>query len=202
MPDVMLNVANLEGGAHHARLYLLRPGNDADLRVDPDADSDMNTRRNAAPSQSTAPPKVQHAPTTPSTPATPGAGLAHPELQFLTGLMAVQKHLGEISASLQALVKTVDSTKSKVDELTAWKNKILGGAVVLGVVSTFVVALLGLSFKMFYDILMKQENQPVAAIHLTPPARLRGAPSVLPEVRPGAPADTTPSSSPAASLPR
>jgi len=60
--------------------------------------------------------------------------MGHPEFHFVTGLMDVQKQLGEIKASIETLTKTVDSTKSKVDDLVGWKNRILGGAVAIGAV--------------------------------------------------------------------
>ena len=63
-----------------------------------------------------------------------GIGMGHPEFHFVTGLMDVQKQLGEIKASIETLTKTVDSTKSKVDDLVGWKNRILGGAVAIGAV--------------------------------------------------------------------
>ncbi len=56
--------------------------------------------------------------------------------------MEMQKSLGEINASIQALNKTVDSTKSKVDNLVNWKNMIMGGAITLGF-------LLGLGITLF-----------------------------------------------------
>ena len=65
-------------------------------------------------------------------------GFGHPEYHFVQGLMEVQKHLGEIKASVDALHKTMDSTKSKVDGLVEWKNKIIGGAIVLGVLATVI----------------------------------------------------------------
>ena len=46
--------------------------------------------------------------------------------------MEMQKSLGEINASIQSLTKTIDSTKSKVDDLVNWKNMIFGGAITIG----------------------------------------------------------------------
>lgn len=54
-----------------------------------------------------------------------GIGYGHPEFQFIQSIMEMQKSLGEINASIQALNKTVDSTKSKVDELVKWKHMIV-----------------------------------------------------------------------------
>lgn len=67
---------------------------------------------------------------------------------------------GDVKASFQTLTTSVESTKSKEDELMAWKNRILGGAVVVGVMSTFVLALLGVGFKTFYDTLKAPQGVP------------------------------------------
>ena len=53
--------------------------------------------------------------------------------------MELQKSVGEMNANLQALKSSVDSTKTKVDDLVGWKNKILGGAAAL----VTVIAVLG-----------------------------------------------------------
>jgi len=74
--------------------------------------------------------------------------------------MEVQKHLGEIKASLDSLTKTVDSTKTKVDALIAWRNMIFGGVVTLSVVCTAIG--FGISkFSGYFTI--KQPDQPAAA---------------------------------------
>jgi hypothetical protein len=65
-----------------------------------------------------------------TTPRTIGYG--HPEYNFVSAIMEMQKSLGEINASIQALNKTTESTKSKVDDLVNWKNMILGGAITVG----------------------------------------------------------------------
>ena len=72
-------------------------------------------------------------------------GYGHPEFQFVQSIMEMQKSLGEINASIQALNKTVDSTKSKVDDLVNWKNMILGGAITIG----FFIGLAIAMFKIF-----------------------------------------------------
>jgi hypothetical protein len=59
-------------------------------------------------------------------------GYGHPEFQFVQSVMEMQKSLGEINASIQSLSKTIDSTKSKVDDLVNWKNMIFGGAITIG----------------------------------------------------------------------
>jgi hypothetical protein len=52
--------------------------------------------------------------------------------------MQMQQALGEIKASIDNLRQTVDSTKSKIDDLVAWKNRILGGAIALGAVCALI----------------------------------------------------------------
>ena len=71
-------------------------------------------------------------------------GYGHPEYQFVQSIMEMQKSLGEINASILALTKTVDSTKSKVDELVTWKNMVFGGAITLGFLITIVIAVIKL----------------------------------------------------------
>ncbi len=72
-------------------------------------------------------------------------GYGHPEFQFVQSIMEMQKSLGEINASIQALNKTVDSTKTKVDDLVNWKNMIFGGAITIGFLIGFSVTI----FKIF-----------------------------------------------------
>lgn len=69
-----------------------------------------------------------------------GIGYGHPEYQFVQSIMEMQKSLGEINASIQALNKSVDSSKSKIDDLVKWKNMIVGGALAIG----FIIGLLSL----------------------------------------------------------
>lgn len=64
----------------------------------------------------------------------PRIGQGHPDFTVFQGLMDLQRSVAEVKASVEALTKTVDGTKSKVDKLVEWKNKILGGAMVLGAV--------------------------------------------------------------------
>lgn len=70
-------------------------------------------------------------------------GFGHPEYQFIQAIMEMQKSLGEVNASVQALSKALDNTdkdlkesihslKSKVDDLVRWKTLILGGAITIG----------------------------------------------------------------------
>ena len=83
-----------------------------------------------------------------TTPA--GIGYGHPEYQFVQAIMEMQKSLGQINASIQALEKSVEGTKSKVDDLVNWKNRILGGTITVGVLFSVLVFLITkdyLSFK-------------------------------------------------------
>jgi hypothetical protein len=50
----------------------------------------------------------------------------------LQAIMEMQKTLGHLESSIQELTKSVDSVKSKVDDLVKWKYMILGGAAVIG----------------------------------------------------------------------
>ena len=52
----------------------------------------------------------------------------------LQAVMEMHKSQGRIEHALEALKGTVDGLKTKVDDLTNWKNRILGGAMVLGAV--------------------------------------------------------------------
>ena len=93
-----------------------------------------------------------------------GIGYGHPEYQFVQSVMELQKHLGEINASIKSLEKSVDntnsrieclgdinaslrnltqttdSTKAKVDDLIKWKHMILGGMAVIGFVGACIFA--------------------------------------------------------------
>lgn len=57
--------------------------------------------------------------------------------------MELQKSVAEMNATLIATKAAVDGLKSKVDDLIAWKHKILGGAVVLGAVLAFIAFVAG-----------------------------------------------------------
>lgn len=56
----------------------------------------------------------------------------------LQAIMELQKSVTEVNVSLQNLKSSVDSTKSKVEDLIGWKNKIIGGAIAVGVVCTLI----------------------------------------------------------------
>lgn len=67
-------------------------------------------------------------------------GYGGPDHSFtLQAIMELQKSFGQVNSNLEAMKASLDSTKSKVEDLVGWKNKILGGAAVLG----FVFAALG-----------------------------------------------------------
>ena len=75
-------------------------------------------------------------PTSPQVPPPAiGTGL-HDHSFTLQAIMELQKSVAEINTNLLNLKSSVDSTKSKVDDLVGWKNRIIGGAIVLGIVGT------------------------------------------------------------------
>lgn len=61
--------------------------------------------------------------------------------------MEMQKTLGQLTTSVDALRNTIDGVKTKVEDLIGWKNKILGGVAVLGAV----IALGGFFVGKFWD---------------------------------------------------
>lgn len=61
----------------------------------------------------------------------------------LQAIIELQKSIGEMNATVAATKSSVDGLKTKVDELVAWKNKILGGAAVLAAVVAILGFLLG-----------------------------------------------------------
>lgn len=68
----------------------------------------------------------------------------------LQAIMELQKSFTEVNTHLGALKTSVDGLKNKVDDLIAWKNRILGGAIVLG----FIGALLGFLISKASDYVM------------------------------------------------
>lgn len=48
--------------------------------------------------------------------------------------MEMQKSIGELKAVISDNTSSINSMKSKVDNLIEWKNKILGGMMVLGAI--------------------------------------------------------------------
>lgn len=98
-----------------------------------------------------------------------GIGYGHPEYQFVQSIMEMQKSLGEINASIASLGKSVESTKTKVDDLVKWKNMILGGVLVAGVLIS------GFSFLIAkvsdYIMIKPSAVQIIQAPPVTPPAQ-------------------------------
>lgn len=101
-------------------------------------------------------------------------GYGHPEYQFVQAIMEMQKSLGEVNASLATLNKTVDSTKSKVEDITAWKNKILGGFIVVGIFASFLTIVVT-KFSDYITIKAPEKSQTQAQPE--PPAAPEPAPS-------------------------
>ncbi len=53
----------------------------------------------------------------------------------------IQVSFSDVKAEIRTMKASVDSTKSKVDDFVNWKNRIIGGALVLGFVVAVVWAL-------------------------------------------------------------
>lgn len=68
---------------------------------------------------------------------------SHQDHSFtLQAIMEMQKSIGELKAIITDNTSSITSMKSKIDGLVEWKNKILGGAIMLGAVialASFVV---------------------------------------------------------------
>lgn len=82
----------------------------------------------------------------PSSPQTTPDRIAHgqPGHDFtLQAVMELQKSVGELVARVDALRSSVDGVRSKVDDLVGWKHRIVGGAVVFGVVATVLGFVIG-----------------------------------------------------------
>ncbi len=65
-------------------------------------------------------------------------------------LDGIRTDLIEVKAEIKGMKSSIDSTKSKVEDLANWKHMIIGGAIVLGVVGT----LLGFAISKASDYLM------------------------------------------------
>lgn len=79
-------------------------------------------------------------------------GYGHPEYNFMQIAMELNKTVGELSSAIKSLEKTtdtsignlqksVDGTKSKVEDLIAWKNRILGGVAAISAIVALVFTL-------------------------------------------------------------
>jgi hypothetical protein len=87
---------------------------------------------------------------------------AHSDHSFtLQAVMELHKSTGEMKAAIEGLTTVVGGVKTKVDDLISWKNMIVGGAAVLGVVFT----LMGFAIGKFWDyITIKAPAAPVAIV--------------------------------------
>lgn len=61
----------------------------------------------------------------------------------LQAIMDLKGSMGELKSSVDQLRTSIEGMKSKVDDLVTWKHKIIGGAVVLGVVISVCAFLVG-----------------------------------------------------------
>lgn len=68
-------------------------------------------------------------------PITPGSSDHSFTLQAIIGL---EKSVAEIGVHIQGMRSSIDGLKTKVDDLVGWKNKIIGGVAVFGIVFTAV----------------------------------------------------------------
>lgn len=109
-------------------------------------------------------------------------GYGHPEYNFVQGLMGLQAELhksdtshqvalARIEQKLDTLTEVVNSTKSKVDDLTKWKFMIVGGAIVAGALGGIVLTL----FAKFGDKVSFNNDPPqvsqTAQVKPQPPAK-------------------------------
>lgn len=107
-------------------------------------------------------PEPDEAPPPPQVPPPSVATGQYDHSFTLQAIMDLQKSFAEVNTHLAALRSSVDSLKGKVDDLIAWKNRILGGAIVLGAVA----ALLGFLISKASDYVMLKPmpaGQPVVA---------------------------------------
>ena len=82
-------------------------------------------------------------------------------------IMEIQKAIGVMDAKLDNVNATMQSTKSKVDDLVGWKNKILGGAIVLGAVC----ALAGVFITKFSDYITITPPTKAATVQQAPQSK-------------------------------
>lgn len=83
----------------------------------------------------------------------------------LQAIMDLKGSMGELKSSVEQLKTSIDGMKSKVDDLVTWKHKILGGAVVLGLVISLLAFLIG----KFGDYVTIKAPLPQTQISITPP---------------------------------
>ena len=102
--------------------------------------------------------------TSPSPPQTapisPSYG-THDHSFTLQAVMELQASFAEVKSDLKNLKSSIDGVKPKVDDLVNWKNRIIGGAIVLGAVC----AILGVVVSKASDyITIKAPGQIVAPV--------------------------------------
>lgn len=68
----------------------------------------------------------------------PRIGIGHPEYHFVQAVMELQKTMAETKAAVNVMAADVRSVKTKVEDLVNWKNRIIGGAVVIGFILTII----------------------------------------------------------------
>lgn len=99
----------------------------------------MNARAQKPKNDDASPPAAQTAPMIP-------AYGSHDQSFTLQAIMELQSSFAEVRSELKNLRASTDGIKSKVEDLVNWKHKIIGGAIVFGVVCTllgFVVSKAG-----------------------------------------------------------
>ena len=89
----------------------------------------------------------------------------------LQAVMEMHKSMGELKASVEGLRTTVDGVKTKVDDLIGWKDKILGGAAVLGAV----IALGGFFVGKFWDNISFKSTATSPPQIVAPPTAIKKA---------------------------
>ena len=101
-------------------------------------------RQNASAGDSSPPPMQATEP--------PAIGRGHPEYHFVQSVMELRSAMHQMdtdmkvaAAKLESKIDhmnvTLESTKRKVDDLATWKAKILGGAIVVGIIISTVFGL-------------------------------------------------------------
>ena len=85
----------------------------------------------------------------------PAIGRGHPEYHFVQSVMELRSAMHQmdtdnkvaaarLESKIDHMSATLESTKKKVDDLVTWKAKILGGAIVVGII---ISAVFGLAVK-------------------------------------------------------
>jgi hypothetical protein len=100
----------------------------------------------------------------------------------LQAIMELKGSMGELKSSFNSLRDAIEGMKSKVDDLVSWKNRILGGAVVVGAVLTVAAFFIG---KFFEYVTIKSPTAQVQTQSATPEPR--AVPPGKPPVKPTKP---------------